>query len=80
MCVTAFKVWATHFASTIIIYIIDMGQETERAASVIIGILAIGFLGFYWHGKSLGHSLIASFILFLVSGMMELDVVVAIMD
>lgn len=80
VCLTAFKVWVMHFAATIFIYVIDMGQEPKRAASVIIGIVAVGFLGFYWHGKSLGHSLIASLILFLVSGMIVLDIAVAIAD
>jgi hypothetical protein len=80
VCVTAFKVWVSHFAATIFIYVIDMGQEPKRAATVIIGIVAICYLGFHWHGKSLGHSLIASLILFLVSGMIALDVAVAIAD
>mgnify|MGYP003646112157 FL=1 len=80
VCVSAFKVWAAHFAATIIIYAIDVGQDPKRAASVIIGIAAIGFLGFYWRGKSLSHSLVASLILFLVSGMIALDVLVAITD
>ena len=80
VCLTAFKVWATHFVATIFIYVIDMGQEPKRAASVIIGIVAISFLGFYWYRKSLDRCLIASLMLFLVSGMIALDVVAAILD